>query len=193
MDMLEQNLEQLRQSFGDNMTLNVVIHLGLQMIEIIEAIHNKGIIHRDIKPANFLLKTNQQNITELYLIDFGISRCFYIDNDKKDTHIAIKTNEELLGTTRYMSVHTHQGLTASRRDDLESVGYILIYLHKGELPWQNAGEMALSIKQTMGWAYSINVVGEFILFIQYCRNLPFAAKPNYAYLRTILTNLSTIL
>lgn len=190
MDLLEQNLEQLRASYKDQMNMKVILHIGLQMINALEGVHEKGIIHRDIKPANFLLRTNAQNgISELFLIDFGLAGLYFTD----DKHIPMKTNNQLIGTTRYMSVNVHQGLTASRRDDLESLGYILIFLQKGELPWQNVGEMASAIKQTFGWAYATNIVGEFILFNQYCKNLSFTANPNYDYLRNLLTNLSNAL
>lgn len=184
MELLEQNLEQLKESFKEKMSLKVILHLGLQMLSIIEAIHDRGILHRDIKPSNFLLKTNEQNISELYLIDFGLS-CKLEDNNQ-----IMKCGESLLGTTRYMSVAVQQGWTASWRDDLESLGYILIFLQKGELPWQGSGDMTLPIKQTFGWAYaSANIAGEFILFINYCRAIPFNEKPNYTYLRGLLTNL----
>jgi serine/threonine protein kinase len=194
MDLLEQNLEQLQSSFGSSLNLKIIIHLGIQMLNIVEEIHNRGIIHRDIKPANFLIRTNEQNISELYLIDFGLSRAYMLEE-----HSPIKINEKCIGTPRYMSVATQQGLTSSRRDDLESLGYILIFLQKGELPWEKAGDMALPIKHTMGWAYSYSatnaggIVDEFILFINYCRHLPFKAKPNYDYLRGLLSNLSNII
>ena len=216
MELLEQNLEQLLVSYGKNLLLPVVIHLGLQMLNIIENIHLKGVIHRDIKPENFLLKTNAQNISELYLIDFGLSGSFLDEGNK---HIQMKTNERLIGTPRYMSVNTQQHITPSRRDDLESLGYILIYLHKGELPWQARKERveqvrkerveqaqqieqaqhearqekSFSLKQAFGWTYTNTIIGEFILFIQYCRNLKFTDEPNYEYLRNILTNLARIL
>jgi serine/threonine protein kinase len=200
MELLEQNLEQLLVSYGKNLLLPVVIHLGLQMLNIIENIHLKGVLHRDIKPENFLLKTNAQNISELYLIDFGLSGSFLDEGNK---HIQMKTNERLIGTPRYMSVNTQQHITPSRRDDLESIGYILIYLHNGELPWQARKERvghdearqekSFSLKQAFGWTYTNTIIGEFILFIQYCRNLKFTDEPNYEYLRNILTNLARIL
>ena len=200
------------------MPLKVVLHLGVQMLAIVESLHQKGVLHRDIKPANFMIKTNAQNISELFLIDFGLAGCF---KDEKQKHIPMKTGERLMGTPRYMSVNMHQHITPSRRDDLESLGYILIYLYKGKLPWQaqqtqgvsqaqaqgvsqtqaqaqaqaqqaDDGEMALSVKQSFGWAYANSIIGEFILFIQYCRNLQFAEDPNYDYLRTLLTNLNKI-
>lgn len=192
MPLLEQNLEQLRASYGAQMNMKAILHIGVEMLNALEFVHDKGILHRDIKPANFLLKTNQQNISELYLIDFGLAGLYcYQDYQNQDhKHIHMKTGEKLIGTSRYMSVNVHQGFTASRRDDVESLGYILIFLQKGELPWQGSGEMSPAIKQTFGWAYASNIVGEFILFNQYCKNLPFNAKPNYEYLRNVLTNLS---
>jgi serine/threonine protein kinase len=189
MDLLEQSVEQLRLDYGDQLSLKVVIHLSIQMITIVEAIHERGIVHRDLKPANFLLKTNTQNISELYLIDFGLARCFL---DEKSRHYTIKTNEEIVGTQRYMSINTHHGLTASRRDDLESIGYIMLFLYHGVLLWQNKKSMTtvVELKQKLDWTF--NTLGEFVLFILYCRNLGFADKPNYDYLRNILTNLSKL-
>jgi serine/threonine protein kinase len=189
MDLLEQSVEQLRLDYGEQMTLKVVIHLALQMVTIIEAIHARGIIHRDLKPANFLLKTNAENVSELYLIDFGLARCFL---DEKARHCEIKTNEQIVGTQRYMSLNTHHGLTASRRDDLESIGYIMLFLHHGILLWQNQKSITrvVELKQKLDW--TANTLGEFILFILYCRNLGFADKPNYEYLRNILTNLAKL-
>jgi serine/threonine protein kinase len=189
MDLLEQSVEELHKNYGDQMSLKVVIHLGLQMLNITEQIHACGIVHRDLKPANFLLKTNAQNISELYLIDFGLAKCFL---DEKNRHGAIKTNEQIVGTTRYMSVNVHQGLTASRRDDLEALGYSLLFLYQGKLPWQNQSSVAsvVDLKQQFGWFN--HTLGEFVLFILYCRNLGFSDKPNYDYLRGILTNLNKL-
>ncbi len=192
MDLLEQSVEELHKNYGDQMSLKVVLHLAQQMLTIVEQIHAYGIIHRDLKPANFLLKTNAQNISELYLIDFGLAKCFL---DEKGRHCAIKTNEQIVGTQRYMSINTHQGLTASRRDDLESLGYIMLFLYHGQLSWQKqASVMELKQKLDYGYGYGVsNTIGEFILFIHYCRNLGFADKPNYAYLQTMLLNLNKII
>ena len=186
MDLLEQSLEQLCKE-NNTMPLKVIVHLAQEMLNVLEAVHERGVIHRDIKPSNFLLKTRKDTgVSELYLIDFGLSL-----SEENNERKQIKTNQPLLGTTRYMSVAVHQGLTAGKRDDLESLGYILIFLQKGFLPWQDApADMALPIKQTFDWAYRKIICGEFILFINYCKNIPFHAKPNYNYLRGLLTNLN---
>ena len=208
MELLDQSLEQLLLSFNSGadaeqktmnlktmnlktmnlktMPLKVVLHLGVQILNIIEQIHARGIIHRDLKPANFLLKNDKQNISQLYLIDFGLSM-FFLDDKLK--HQAIRTNEAPVGTARYMSVNMHHGLTASRRDDLETVGYILMFLYHGALPWQNANNV---VEQKLGLNWASSTVGEFVLFIQYCRNLGYADKPNYEYLRQMLNNLAGI-
>ena len=189
LDLLEQSVEQLRIDYGEQLSLKVVLHLAGQMLTIVEEIHARGIIHCDLKPANFLLKTNAKQISELYLIDFGLAKCFL---DEKSRHVTIKTNEQMVGTIRYMSLNTHHGLTASRRDDLESIGYILLFLYHGQLSWQNQSSVAqvVELKQNFGWHSSS--IGEFILFLLYCRNLSFTDKPNYAYLRGLLENLNKL-
>jgi len=194
MDLLEQSIEQLRQDYGEQMSLKVVVHLALQMLTIVEEIHTRGIIHCDLKPANFLLKTNARQISELYLIDFGLAKSFL---DEKSRHVTIKTNEPMVGTIRYMSVNTHHGLTASRRDDLESISYILLFLYHGQLSWQNQSSVAQVVELKQNFGFTIgntigNTIGEFILFLLYCRNLSFTDKPNYAYLRGLLDNLNKL-
>ena len=188
MDLLEQSVEQLHLDYGDQMSLKVVLHLATQMLTLVEQIHAYGIIHRDLKPANFLLKTNAQQISELYLIDFGLAKCFL---DEKSRHLSIKTNEQIVGTQRYMSINTHHGLTASRRDDLESIGYIMLFLYHGQLSWQNQKSIShvVELKQKLDYG---DTVGDFVLFVRYCRNLGFADKPNYAYLHGMLENLSKL-
>ena len=102
------------------------------MINRIEYIHSKYIIHRDIKPENFLLgKAKQKTI---YLIDYGCSKLYM--NAKKHEHIPFKEGiQNIIGTERYCSIYTHLGKEQSRRDDIESFVYVMIYLLKGKLPW----------------------------------------------------------
>jgi len=103
------------------------------MIKRIQFIHDKNHIHRDIKPDNFMMGINN-SLDSLYLIDFGLAKKFRSGTKKQ--HISMKTNKSITGTARYCSVNTHKGYEQSRRDDLESIGYVLIYFIRGVLPWQ---------------------------------------------------------
>ena len=103
------------------------------MIERIKIVHDNFHIHRDIKPDNFVMGIdNDQN--KLFIIDFGLSKKY--KSQSKGTHISFKTNKNITGTARYCSINTHNGFEQSRRDDLESIGYVLIYFLRGILPWQ---------------------------------------------------------
>ena len=106
--------------------------LGYQMIERIEAIHQKGYVHRDVKPENYVMGLGAKSHT-LHMVDMGIAKRFI--NMKTNKHIPYRNDKSLTGTARYASVHSHLGEELSRRDDLESIIYTLIYLHTGYLPW----------------------------------------------------------
>jgi serine/threonine protein kinase len=191
-DLLDKSLEDMRITCGNTLSLKTVLVLGIQMLKRIECVHLEGIIHRDIKPDNFLIKNNNNQI---YLIDFGLSKRYL---DSFDKHIKINTGRKLMGTARYASINVHNGITPSRRDDIESIGYVLLYLLIGYLPWQSikadTREKRYKLigkikKETDLWNISKDIPGELILFINYCRNLSFSEKPNYNYLKNLLGNL----
>ena len=129
-DLLGDNLDQIR--LENKLTIKDISMLSIQILDRIEYIHSKNIIHRDIKPENFLLGYNNSPI--VYIIDFGISRKYRSSRTGK--HINYSLTGKLFGTVRYVSFNGSRGVQQSRRDDLESIGYMLIYIMKGKLPWQ---------------------------------------------------------
>ena len=159
----------------------------------IEYIHKKHYIHRDIKPENFMTGRKEFKAV-LYLIDFGLSKK-YID-PKTGKHVKYKDNHRLNGTARFASIHALEGYELSRRDDLESLCYVLVYLLKGNLPWtrlknKNKYEkykIILNMKKKMSEDILIGDKNnqEFIDFIKYCRELKFEESPDYNYLRGLM-------
>lgn len=151
-------------------------------------------MHRDVKPENFLLGIGK-NSQIVHIIDFGLSKKFVT---KAGAHIAMKEGKKLTGTARWASVFTHLGLEQSRRDDLESLGLILLYFLKGSLPWQNIKgntkeEKYEKIKEKK-CELPLEIIceglpEEVLSFLKYCRKLAFEEEPNYEFLRKLLKSL----
>lgn len=133
MELLSKSLENLLDVCDRTFSLKTTLQLAIQMITILQFIHNKKIIHRDIKPDNFMFGRKETGKDKkLMIIDFGLSKC-YIENGK---HIKYETDKAVMGSFRYMSLNGHNGIQQSRRDDLESIGYVFLYFLNGKLPWQ---------------------------------------------------------
>jgi serine/threonine protein kinase len=116
MDLLGPSLEDLFQTCNRSLDLKTVLMIAIQLIKRIEKVHEERIIHRDIKPDNFLIGGQDATRDNIYIIPY-------------------KDGKNLTGTARYASIATHKGIEQSRRDDLETIGHVLLYLLKGELPW----------------------------------------------------------
>ena len=108
--------------------------IGLQILDRLEWIHSKNIIYRDVKPENFLIGINDPNV--IYVVDFGL--CKKYRSSKTGKHILPKLTGKFNGTLRYASSNVVRGKESSRRDDLISLGYMLIYLLQRKLPWPNS-------------------------------------------------------
>ena len=195
-DLLGPSLEDLFNYCHRTFSYKTVIMLALQMICRIQYMHGRSFIHRDIKPDNFLMGTGRRGST-VHAIDFGLSKKYRDFNTHR--HIPYRENKSLTGTARYASLNTHLGIEQSRRDDLESLGYMLIYFCKGSLPWQ--GLKATTKKQKYDrilekkLCISVELLCqglpvEFAQYMTYCRNLAFDEKPDYLYLARLFKDLS---
>jgi serine/threonine protein kinase len=130
-ELLGPSLEDLFAYCGRKLSLKTVLLIADQLIHRIERLHVRGYIHRDLKPENVLIGL-EDNASTIFLIDYGLAKKWKTSNGE---HIPYRDGKSLTGTARYASANTHLGIEQSRRDDLEGVGYVLLYLLKGELPW----------------------------------------------------------
>jgi len=151
-------------------------------------VHEERIIHRDIKPDNFLCGGNDQTKNTIYIIDFGLAKCYKSSDGE---HIPFRDGKNLTGTARYASLNTHLGYEQSRRDDLETIGHVLLYFLKGTLPWQGLpgrtkqekyAQIKKKKKDTTIDELCKDVPEEFKEFMHYCRGLSFTQDPDYGYI-----------
>lgn len=168
-----------------------VCQIGISLVTLLEQVHVQAVLHRDVKPENCLF---DPETGRFYLIDFGLAKKYL---SKQGKHMPRLENKSFRGTLRYCSLNMHLGVENTRRDDLESLIYVLIFFLKGSLPWQNAKVDGLSrndaIKKikmgsTIG-SLCANIDEGFRELMSYCRNLGFAENPNYDLLRSTLSGI----
>lgn len=194
-DLLGPSLEDLFNYCNRKFSFKTVLLLADQLICRVEYIHARCFIHRDIKPDNFLMGVGRRG-SQVNVIDFGLAKKYR--DPRTHLHIPYRENKNLTGTARYASVNTHLGIEQLRRDDLESLGYVLIYFCRGSLPWQ--GLKAATKRQkydrimekkmtTPNDVLTKGLPREFLYFMNYIKSLRFDDKPDYPYLRKLFRDL----
>ena len=188
MQLLGKNLNGLlNRTKNQRLSLKTICMLGIEMIKILKFIHDKHIIHRDIKQDNFAMDYTKGQT--LYLLDFGLAKQYR--SSKTFEHYAMKKNKKLTGTARYASINALRGNDQSRRDDLESVGYVLMYLLIGSLPWQGIDAKTKEEKYSK-ILYKKEITPpeelckgypeELVSYLKYTKNLEYEEDPKYDYL-----------
>lgn len=208
MSLLGPSLEDLFDLCGRRFGLKTVLLLADQLVRLaattpvlhpltflqlshLEHIHDQGYVHRDLKPENLLIGASSDN-QHIYVVDFGLATQ-YFDSDFNQ-HIPLARKSTITGTARYLSVHAHLGVEHTRRDDLESLCYILLYFLRGSLPWQNLEAKSRKQKYQSILQKKNNVSiatlceGQpdvFLTSLNYARGLAFDVRPDYKHLRML--------
>ena len=188
MQLLGRNLESIFEE-KKVFSLKTVCMIGYQFISILEYIHNRHIIHRDIKPDNFVMGLNELS-QYIYILDFGLAKKYRSSKTLKQFPYIHRGT--IIGTARYASINALKGYELSRRDDIESVGYVLIYFLKGRLPWQgiSAKTKEERYKKILEKKLEISseelcegLPEEFEAIIEYAKNLEYLEQPDYEMIR----------
>lgn len=189
---LHSTVEDLLLARGGRLSHLEAACVARQMVRVLESVHRRGIVHRDLKPENFMFETAEPDAT-LHLIDYGLSKCF-IDS-RTQQHIPLRTDKTLTGTPRYASLGNHDGLEQSRRDDLESLCYVVVYLMRGTLPWMGLKrqaskraqyeEIARRKRSTPTAVLCRGLPRELAIMLDYARSLQYDETPDYEWLKRL--------
>ncbi|KAK5550542.1 hypothetical protein LTR46_011460 [Exophiala xenobiotica] len=198
-ELLGPNLEDLFRYCGDQFSLKTTLMLADQLLRRFESLHSHHYLHRDVKPENFLLGMGDGGNT-VYMTDLGLA--IYRHPERWISGSSPHRNEtarppQLLGTCRYASINGHLGIAQSRRDDLEALGYMLVYFIRGRLPWQGLKAkrdakylLVLEKKQaTSASELCDGLPTQFEEYMNYVRNLRYEDQPDYQHLREMFKKL----
>ncbi|KAF9230310.1 kinase-like domain-containing protein [Melanogaster broomeanus] len=158
-------------------------HGFTRAVAYLQDVHSVDYIHRDLKPSNILIG-REPNAHHIYLIDF--SHATEYRHPKTRLHHSFRNNQCFIGTPTFAPINSHLGFEQGRRDDLESLAYIMIYFFHGRLPWSDGpNDIILEQKQNV-YQLLPDIPDEMKSLLHYARNLDYSSKPDYDYLRKLM-------
>ncbi|KAH7912910.1 kinase-like domain-containing protein [Hygrophoropsis aurantiaca] len=193
-DRLGPSLQDLLSLCAGRFTIKTICLIAKQMISRLQSVHEKGLIHADIKPEIFRIGLSRSTADIIHLTEFGRSKQY--QDISTGVHEPNRERSPFVGAASFLSINAHLGREQSRRDDLESLGYLLLHFFYGELPWQRI-DAAFSQKtykkigrEKQKIPVSVLCKGlpdEFSVYIEYVRKLEFQEKPDYNFLCALFT------
>ena len=179
MDLLGYSLQKFIKN--NELSLDMVLVLGIQIIQRIQSLHNNCLLHRDIKPSNFVFG-NEDNTNKLFLIDLGFAKRY----DYNGIHIEEKNINHIVGSLNFVSINVHNHIEPSRRDDIESCIYVILTMLLGDLEWFreiDINKMALLKRNII----NDDKIPVFIKkMLNYIRSIEFDATPDYEYIINLM-------
>lgn len=206
LELLGPSLDDLFNALQRSISIPTLCAVAVALVDRIAWLHSRGIVHRDVKPQNFLCGrialddgegsawrphvAFSTSADDVFVVDFGLAKAF----NTRSGHVQFKRHQGRAGTARYASINTHKGHVQSRRDDLEAIGYMLVFLHKGRLPWQGVKASSRRHKHkkicAVKSATSLTELCDgmpqaFAMYIEYARRLGFSEQPDYDYCKSL--------
>ena len=178
MDLLGYSLQKFIKN--NELSLDMVLVLGIQIIQRIQSLHNNCLLHRDIKPSNFVFG-NEDNTNKLFLIDLGFAKRY----DYNGIHIEEKYINNIVGSLNFVSINVHNHIEPSRRDDIESCIYVILTMLLGDLEWfkeTDINKMALLKRNII----NDNIPTFIKKMLNYIRSIEFDATPDYDYIISLM-------
>lgn len=191
--LLGRSLYEIYKDCNKKFSLKDICMIGLQLLERLEYIHSKNYIHRDIKPHNLLVDFRNEGL--IYIVDFGLAKKYRSD---RGNHVKFSITKIISGTLRFCSANSMRGVEQSRRDDLESLCYLIVYFFKGSLPWQGLNISAKNKrfetiykmkKKTKIETLCEGLPQEILDIVKYVKNLGFSETPRYDYMKNLFVTI----
>ena len=189
-NLLGKSIIDIFKENNNKLNLKDTFMFAIQALERIEYVHSKNFLHRDIKPGNFLV--GNPDSSQIYLIDFGNARKYRSSRTGK--HLKYNKTNIIFGTISFLSLNVLKGIEQTRKDELESLGLIIIFLYTGKLPWtelkfktiHQALFTLLEIRQKISLDELCKGTPiEMQVYMKYVNDLKFGEDPDYEYLKAL--------